>query len=509
MELQELDAQHETALATVIKMRDEALEKLQTAEMVLVSVCVFPLSSSEGEREEGSVTSKSVLCFSFFSSLIKQESSSQHDRGSSDGVTVQQRDSATIIDASTTSTSNSNTSAVNDNAEGCGSGGVGGHKKDEQLSAAAAADAIDAVASVGSLHSRLRSLADDLSGEQPLSAVVDQIAARLVNQKNLEMRLELLTGSNQELLAKISSVQEEVERKLKRQDELLEEVELMNEQLTEELDSLKMGAGKQKASLAAAARAKSAEPSVESTEELFRQKQEIATLNSSAQEYQHQVEQLTEQLKHFQAQVTEQAQVLASKEALSTERQEVLSSLEKERDRLLEQSQASEAEFTKAVEGKEATIAKLSENLAELETQIRKIQLEREQQKKEFDFAVEQLKTRETELLQTNKGKDLKIEELEHKLEDVQSAAQSEAASLPEHREEPEGAEPESIEANLKVVNKEVQAELECLIAERDSLRQSLTALEEEVSQMKTTNEQLEEQARKVLEEQSSLMVTI
>lgn len=489
-------------------MRDEALEKLQTAEMVLVSVCVFPLSSSEGEREEGSVTSKSVLCFSFFPSLIKQESSSQHDRGSSDGVTVQQRDSATIIDASTTSTSNSNTSAVNDNAEGCGSGGVGGHK-DEQLSAAAAADAIDAVASVGSLHSRLRSLADDLSGEQPLSAVVDQIAARLANQKNLEMRLELLTGSNQELLAKISSVQEEAERKLKRQDELLEEVELMNEQLTEELDSLKMGAGKQKASLAAAARPKSAEPSVESTEELFRQKQEIATLKSSAQEYQHQVEQLTEQLKHLQAQVTEQVQVLASKEALITEHQKVLSSLEKERDQLLEQSQASEAEFTKAVEGKEATIAKLSENLAELETQIRKIQLEREQQKKEFDFAVEQLKTRETELLQMIEGKDLKIEELEHKLEDVQLAAQSEAASLPEHREEPEGAEPESIEANLKVVNKEVQAELECLITERDSLRQSLTALEEEVFQRKTTNEQLEEQARKVLEEQSSLMVTI
>lgn len=415
-------------------------------------------------------------------------------------MTVQQRDSATIIDAAT-STSNSSPVAANDNAE-----------DGEDLSSADAIDASSSSTAIRRVHSRLLTLAqlddDGLQEQQPLSALIDQIAARLSTQKDLEMRLEFLTGSNKDLEAKIVSIQDEAERKLKRQDELLEEVELMNEQLTEEVEALRSG-GAQAVPVAKAMTPKSAEQSVQTSDNVTLQKnKEIEILKSANQNYKHQIEQLEEQLNRFQASTTEQGRVLAEKDAMLIDNQAKLSEFEDGRQSLLKHLQAMEAEHHQAVERKDATIAKLGESSTQLEEQMKKIQSEHEELQKKFDFVVEQLKKTETEHLQIVEAKELKIEELEHKLEDLQSSTQTEAATLPtEHREEPDGAEPESLEVGLKV-NKEVQAELESLIAERDSLRQSLAEVEEEALQCKKTNGQLEDYLNQTMEEKSLLMVT-
>lgn len=373
------------------------------------------------------------------------------------------------------------------------------------------AEAIDASSS--RVYSRLRTLAqlddDGFQEQQPLSMLIDQIAARLSTQKDLEMRLEFLTGSNRDLETKIVSVQEEAEKKLKRQDDLLEEVELMNEQLTEEVEALKSCGDDQTVPVSKTLKLKSDEESVQRTEDVTLQmSKEIAILKSTNQKYEHQVEQLTEQLERFLESITEQSHVLVSKDAMIIEKQAMLSKLEEEHQLLLKQLQAMEAGHCQAVEMKDATIAKLSESSIQFEKQMKEFQSEHEQLQKKFDFVVEQLKKTEAEHLQIIETKELKIEELEQKLEDVQSSSQLEAVSLPtEHREEPDGAEPDSLEGSLKV-NKEVQAELEGLIAERDSLRESLVQMEEEAQQWKKTNGQLEDHLKQLMEERSVLMVT-
>src|SRR5699024_2612972 len=112
------------------------------------------------------------------------------------------------------------------------------------------------------------------------------------------------------------------------------------------------------------------------------------------------------------------------------------------------------------------------------------------------------------------------IVELEHKLEQLQSAAalsEATGASLPELREEPEGApgstdsQPETpveLPAYSNEEMKALESKLADLSLEREELSGQLAAATHELDETRAAHSKLEEEMKKIFEERSEVMVS-